>query len=88
MKITNSSIGKTTLAFLFALMCSYLSAQSITSRTQINTCVPTVYIDILDGEKVNDELVSTKDANGNKVFRFKTTSGDFLCIPHTHPRRR
>lgn len=80
MKITNSSIGKTTLAFLFALMCSYLSAQTITSRTQINTCVPTVYIDILDGEKVNDELVSTKDANGNKVFRFKTTSGEFVDI--------
>lgn len=80
MKITNSSIGKTTLAFLFALTCSYLSAQSITSRTQINTCVPTVYIDILDGEKVNDELVSTKDANGNKVFRFKTTSGEFVDI--------
>ena len=80
MKITNSSIGKTTLAFLFALTCSYLSAQTITSRTQINTFVPTVYIDILDGEKVNDELVSTKDANGNKVFRFKTTSGEFVDI--------
>ena len=80
MKITNSSIGKTTLAFLFALTCSYLSAQTITSRTQINTCVPTVYIDILDGEKVNDELVSTKDANGNKVFRFKNTSGEFVDI--------
>lgn len=80
MKITNSSIGKTTLAFLFALMCSYLSAQTITSRTQINTCVPTVYLDILDGYKENDELVSTKDANGNKVFRFKNTSGEYVDI--------
>ena len=54
MKITNSSIGKTTLAFLFALMCSYLSAQTISTRTQINTCVPTVYLDILDGYTEND----------------------------------
>lgn len=80
MKITNSSIGKTTLAFLFALMCSYLSAQTISTRTQINTCVPTVYLDILDGYKENDELVTTKDTNGNKVFKFKNTNNEYIEI--------
>ena len=50
-------------------------------RPQINTCVPTVYIDILDGEKdANLDLISTKDDNGNKVFKFKNNSGEYVDI--------
>lgn len=50
-------------------------------RPQINTCVPTVYIDILDGEKdTNLDLISTKDASGNKVFKFKNKSGKYVEI--------
>lgn len=63
------------------MTCCCLSAQSITSRTQINSCVPTVYIDILDGEKdENLDLISTKDDNGNKVFKFKNNSGEYVDI--------
>ncbi len=82
MNTTNSTIGRVLAAFLLVLVCNSIKAQTTTiaSRTQINTCVPTVYLDILDGYKENDELVSTKDANGNKVFRFKTTSGEFIDI--------
>ncbi len=82
MNTTNSTIGRVLAAFLLVLVCNSIKAQTTTiaSRTQINTCVPTVYLDILDGYKENDELVSTKDANGNKVFRFKNTSGEYVDI--------
>ena len=57
------------LTGLFLLVCGASWADgTIASRTQRNSCVPTVYIDILDGYKESDELVSTKDASGNKVF--------------------
>lgn len=50
-------------------------------RTQINTCVPTVYIDILDGEKdANLDLISTKDDSGNNVFKFKNNNGEYVEI--------
>ena len=69
------------LTGLFLLVCGASWADgTIASRTQINTCVPTVYIDILDGYKESDELVSTKDANGNKVFKFKNNSGKYVEI--------
>ena len=69
------------LAAISMFVCSHSWADgTIASRSQMNTCVPTVYIDILDGEMENGELVSAKDANGNKVFRFKTTSGEYVDI--------
>lgn len=69
------------LAAISMFVCSHSWADgTIASRSQMNTCVPTVYIDILDGEMENGELVSAKDANGNKMFRFKTTSGVYVDI--------
>lgn len=67
---------------LSLLVCTGAWADgTIASRTQINTCVPTVYIDILDGEKdANLDLISTKDASGNKVFKFKNNSGKYVEI--------
>jgi len=67
---------------LSLLVCADAWADgTIASRTQINTCVPTVYIDILDGEKdANLDLISTKDASGNKVFKFKNKNGDYVEI--------
>ena len=67
---------------LSLLVCADAWADgTIASRTQINTCVPTVYIDILDGEKdANLDLISTKDASGNKVFKFKNNSGKYVEI--------
>lgn len=80
MTINNLKFQRTLFVLLFVLTCCCLSAQTIASRTQINSCVPTVYIDILDGYKESDELVSTKDANGNKVFKFKDNSGKYVEI--------
>ena len=80
MTINNLKFQRTLFVLLFVMTCCCLSAQSIKSRTQINTCVPTVYIDILDGYKESDELVSTKDASGNKVFKFKNNSGKYVEI--------
>lgn len=81
MTINNLKFQRTLFVLLFVLTCCCLSAQSITSRTQINSCVPTVYIDILDGEKdENLDLISTKDASGNKVFKFKNNSGKYVEI--------
>ena len=82
MNTTNSTIGRALAAFLLVVVCNSIKAQTTTiaSRTQINNCVPTVYLDILDGYKENDELVTTKDANGNKVFKFKNTSGEYVEI--------
>lgn len=69
------------LTGLFLLACGSSWADgTIASRKQRNTCVPTVYIDILDGYKESDELVSTKDASGNKVFKFKNKSGEYVDI--------
>ena len=69
------------LAGHFLLLCTTSWADStIASRNQINTCVPTVYIDILDGYKESDELVTTKDADGNKVYQFKNKSGNYVDI--------
>ena len=70
------------LTGLFLLVCGASWADgTIASRTQINTCVPTVYIDILDGEKdANLDLISTKDASGNKVFKFKNNNGEYVDI--------
>lgn len=67
---------------LSLLVCTGAWADgTIASRTQINTCVPTVYIDILDGEKdANLDLISTKDASGNKVFKFKNNNGEYVEI--------
>lgn len=67
---------------LSLLVCADAWADgTIASRTQINTCVPTVYIDILDGEKdANLDLISTKDASGNKVFKFKNKNGEYVEI--------
>lgn len=80
MTINNLKFQRTLFVLLFVLTCCCLSAQSIALRKQRNTCVPTVYIDILDGYKESDELVSTKDANGNKVFKFKDNSGKYVEI--------
>lgn len=80
MTINNLKFQRTLFVLLFVLTCCCLSAQSISSRKQINSCVPTVYIDILDGYKESDELVSTKDASGNKVFKFKDNSGEYVEI--------
>lgn len=70
------------LTGLFLLVCGNSWADgTIASRKQRNTCVPTVYIDILDGEKdANLDLISTKDASGNKVFKFKNNSGVYVEI--------
>lgn len=70
------------LTGLFLLVCGSSWADgTIASRTQRNTCVPTVYIDILDGEKdANLDLISTKDASGNKVFKFKNKNGEYVEI--------
>lgn len=81
MTINNLKFQRTLFVLLFVLTCCCLSAQTIASRTQINSCVPTVYIDILDGEKdANLDLISTKDDNGNKVFKFKNKSGEYVDI--------
>lgn len=80
MTINNLKFQRTLFVLLFVLTCCCLSAQSIKSRTQRNTCVPTVYIDILDGYKESGELVSTKDDSGNKVFKFKNKSGEYVEI--------
>ena len=83
MTINNLKFQRTLFVLLFVLTCCCLSAQSIALRTQINSCVPTVYIDILDGEKdENRNLISTNDANGNKVFKFKNNSGAYVDISY------
>lgn len=81
MTINNLKFQRTLFVLLFVLTCCCLSAQSIALRKQRNSCVPTVYIDILDGEKdENLDLISTKDASGNKVFKFKNKSGAYVEI--------
>lgn len=81
MTINNLKFQRTLFVLLFVMTCCCLSAQSIALRKQRNTCVPTVYIDILDGEKdENRNLISTKDDNGNKVFKFKNNSGAYVEI--------
>lgn len=60
------------------------TAQKIASRAQINTCVPTVYIDIYDAEKTADgskPLEGTKnDDLGKGNFRIYDNSGNTIVV--------